>query len=202
MKKEEKTELTKEKIITAAIEEFGTKGYAASSLNSICKNFNISKGLIYHNFENKDKIYLSCISKCFLEVIKYLESENIEGDLHRYMELRFAFFSKYPLYARLFFEAVLEPPSKLINEIKEIKKGFDELNKKIYKSALKTLNLRTGITEKDALEYYELMLEMFNGYFSSSAYANTDFTMMISDHEQKLKKILNFMIYGIAKEVE
>ena len=103
---------------------------------------------------------------------------------------------------RLFFEAVLEPPSKLINEIKEIKKGFDELNKKIYKSALKTLNLRTGITEKDALEYYELMLEMFNGYFSSSAYANTDFTMMISDHEQKLKKILNFMIYGIAKEVE
>lgn len=202
MKKEEKTELTKEKIIAAAIEEFGTKGYVASSLNSICKNFKISKGLVYHNFENKDKLYLACINKCFLEVIKYLESKNIEGDLHRYMEVRFAFFSKYPLYARLFFEAVLEPPVKLADEIKEIKKDFDELNKNIYHSALKTLNLRNGVTEKDALEYYELMLEMFNGYFSSSAYSNNDFSIIISDHEQKLKKILNFMLYGIAKEVE
>lgn len=202
MKKEEKTELTKEKIIAAAIEEFGTKGYDASSLNNICKNFKISKGLVYHNFENKDKLYLTCISKCFLEVTKYVESQNVESDLHRYMELRFVFFSKYPLYARLFFEAVLQPPIKLADEIKEIKKGFDELNKKIYHSALQTLTLRNGVTEKDALEYYELMLEMFNGYFSSSAYANTDFTMLISDHEQKLKKILNFMLYGIAKEVE
>lgn len=202
MKKEEKTELTKEKIIIAAIEEFGTKGYMASSLNNICNNFKISKGLVYHNFKNKDELYLACISKCFLEVTEYLERQNIDGDLHRYMEVRFAFFSKYPLYARLFFEIVLQPPSKLAKEIKEIKKNFDELNKKIYYSALQTLTLRNGVTEKDALEYYELMLEMFNGYFSSSAYSSTDFAMLISDHEQKLTKVIDFMLYGIAKEVE
>ena len=202
MKKEEKTELTKERIINAAIEEFGTKGYTASSLYNICKNFNISKGLLYHNFENKDKLYLACISKCFLEVTKYLESQNFESDIQRYTELRFAFFSKYPLYARLFFEVVLQPPVNLINEINKIKKGFDELNKKIYHSVLQSLTLRDGVTEKDAMEYYELMQEMFNGYFSSSVYVNTDFSLLISDHEKKLKKILNFILYGIAKEKE
>lgn len=36
MKKELKTELTKEKIILAAIDEFGRNGYYGSSLNSIC----------------------------------------------------------------------------------------------------------------------------------------------------------------------
>ena len=36
MKKEEKTELTKERILTAAMEEFGEKGYAAAALNNIC----------------------------------------------------------------------------------------------------------------------------------------------------------------------
>lgn len=202
MKKEEKTELTKEKIITAAIEEFGTKGYTESSLNNICSNFKISKGLIYHNFKNKDEIYLACIRKCILEVTEYLSNQNVEGDLHRYMELRFDFFSRHPLYARLFFEAVLQPPPKFVNEIKEMKKDLDELNKKIYKSALRNLTLRNGVTEKDALEYYELMQEMFNGHFSSSAYANTEFQMIICDHEQKLKKILNFILYGIAKENE
>lgn len=46
MKKEEKTELTKAKIFEAAMKEFGTKGYAADSVNNICKT-GINKGLIH-----------------------------------------------------------------------------------------------------------------------------------------------------------
>lgn len=202
MKKEKKTEITKEKIIAAAIEEFGTKGYINSSLNNICNNFKISKGLIYHNFKNKDDLYLVCVSRCFFEVTEYLKAQNIGSDLHRYMELRLRFFLKYPLYARIFFEAILQTPSKLINEIKEIKRDFDELNKSIYRSALQNLTLRNDVTEEDALDYYEIIQEMFNGYFSSSAYSNSDFTILISDHEERLRKILNFMLYGIAKEEE
>lgn len=45
MKKEEKTELTKAKIFEAAMKEFGRKGYAAGSINNICKT-GINKGLI------------------------------------------------------------------------------------------------------------------------------------------------------------
>ena len=47
MKKEEKTEHTKNKIYAAAMQEFGTKGYAAGAINNICKS-GINKGLIYH----------------------------------------------------------------------------------------------------------------------------------------------------------
>ena len=58
MKKEEKTGLTKERILLAAMEEFGEKGYAAASLNNICAA-GIPKGLLYHNYENKDALYLA-----------------------------------------------------------------------------------------------------------------------------------------------
>ncbi|MBP8715827.1 MAG: TetR/AcrR family transcriptional regulator, partial [Lachnospiraceae bacterium] len=64
MKKELKTELTKEKIILAAIDEFGRNGYYGSSLNSICDT-GIAKGLLYHNFANKNAIYLACVQRCF-----------------------------------------------------------------------------------------------------------------------------------------
>ena len=67
---------------------------------------------------------------------------------------------------------------------------------------MQNLTLRNDVTEEDALDYYEIIQEMFNGYFSSSAYSNSDFTILISDHEEKLRKILNFMLYGIAKEEE
>ena len=55
MKKEEKTEITKCKILAAAIQEFGANGYVAGSVNNICKT-GINKGLIYHNYKDKDEL--------------------------------------------------------------------------------------------------------------------------------------------------
>ena len=59
MKKAEKTELTKKKILHQAMQEFGSKGYRGASLNAICEA-GIPKGLLYHNFKNKDALYLAC----------------------------------------------------------------------------------------------------------------------------------------------
>ena len=47
-------EITYEKILDAAITEFGTKSYETASLNTVCSENNISKGLLYHHFKSKD----------------------------------------------------------------------------------------------------------------------------------------------------
>lgn len=200
MKKEEKTELTREKIINAAILEFGTKGYEGASLNNICNDNGISKGLIYHNFKSKDEIYLLCIRRCFDTITTYLQEQNVDNDMHQYMELRFRFFSEHPLYARIFFESVLQPPKHLIVEMKELKKEFDELNTKIYHSALSKLTLRDSVTEQEALEYYSMVQNMFHGFFQYGVFQNDDFPALINAHETKLAKIIDLMLYGIAKE--
>lgn len=199
MKQEEKTELTKERILQAAIQEFGTNGYAASTLNAICSNHGISKGLLYHNFAGKDGLYLACVSHCFSDVTEYLKDKDIQDDLEKYMRMRFQYFSQYPRYARIFFEAMLQPPAALSTQIRELRKDFDSLNRKIYQTALSKVTLREGVTETDAIEYYEIMQEMFNGYFSSPAYAGKDFQRLMVDHEEKLPKMLNFMLYGIGE---
>ena len=72
MRKETKTERTKERILAAAMDEFGSKGYAASSLNNIC-NAGISKGLLYHNFKSKDDLFLACVRRCFNTLSEYLK---------------------------------------------------------------------------------------------------------------------------------
>lgn len=200
MKQHERTEQTKEKIITAAIEEFGTYGYDASSLNNICGKHNIAKGLIYHNFKDKDTLYLTCTAHCFSVLIAYLEKQKPEINLETYMSLRYRFFSTNPLYARIFFEAILQPPIKLKKTIKEQRQAFDAMNREICRCALQKLILRCGVSEAQALSYFELMQEMFNGYFSSSAYAGSDFTTLVADHEERLSQTLDFMLYGIAKE--
>ena len=70
MKKEEKTKQTCEKIVHAATIEFGSRSYDAVSLNAICGKYQIAKGLIYHNFKNKDELYLYCVKKSFEKLMK------------------------------------------------------------------------------------------------------------------------------------
>lgn len=51
MKQKEKNKISRDKILNAAIIEFGTKDYGKASLNNICNDNNISKGLIYHYYK-------------------------------------------------------------------------------------------------------------------------------------------------------
>lgn len=202
MKKEQKTELTKERIIKAAVQEFGIKGYAGFTLNALCNEYGISKGLLYHNFGGKDELYLICVEKCLTEVTDYLKEQGGQIDLQKYMEFRFHYFSGHPLFSRILFEAVLQPPEQLKDEIKKLKREFDLFNRKVYSNAISGLVLREGVTCGDAMEYYEIMQEMFNGYFSSPAYAGKDFEFLVADHEAKLSKMIEFMLFGIAERRE
>ena len=54
MKREEKNALSRQRILEAALREFSEKGYAAASLNTVCAENGISKGIIYHYFADKE----------------------------------------------------------------------------------------------------------------------------------------------------
>lgn len=49
-------ELTRQKIIMAALQLFAEKGYAPTSVSQIAKEAGISKGLIYHYFSSKEEV--------------------------------------------------------------------------------------------------------------------------------------------------
>ena len=72
MRKEEKTRLRREKIITAALFEFATKGYQGFVINELCKVDGISKGVLYHNFSGKSDLYLTCVQESFEKALAVL----------------------------------------------------------------------------------------------------------------------------------
>ena len=149
MKQQEKTQRTQERILSAALVEFGEKGYEAASINIICAESQIPKGLLYHNFKSKDDLYLQCVKLCYNQMTEYLSSQ------------------------------------ELITH---------------YRNTLAGLSLRDGITEKMALEYFTIFMEMFNGYFQSKADQGSDYKALMKAHEEKLSEILDMMLYGIAKQ--
>lgn len=205
MKQQEKTQKTIERIISSAVEEFGSKNYDAASINSICEKGHISKGLLYHNFKSKDELYLKCVKICYDEMTLFLKSQSFEvidakESLQKFFLVRQKFFYENPLYANIFFNAVLSPPKHLVQELLALRKDFDEYFSKFYLRILKCLALREGITEDMALEYFSIICEMFNEYFKKRADQEGDYRMLIDDHEDKMSKIFDIIFYGIAKE--
>ena len=52
------------RIINAAIKEFAQKGYSNASTNEIVKEAGISKGLLFHYFQNKKQLFFFLFDSC------------------------------------------------------------------------------------------------------------------------------------------
>lgn len=77
----------------------GVSGKA--SLNAICEA-GIPKGSLYHNFKNKDTLYLSCVAECFQALTQCLMEAEIDNDLKTYMRVRMALFNAHEMEVRIF----------------------------------------------------------------------------------------------------
>ena len=198
MKKDEKTRLTISKILEAAMNEFGKNGYSGGTINNIC-NSGINKGLLYHNFGGKDDIYLTCLKHSCEKLMSYLKKQNHTESLDDYMSARMDFFNSNSNETRIFFEALLTPPPHLSDRIHSMLSEFNTLNEKMYNQALDSLILRDTVSREDALTYFHLMQLMLNGYFSSPAFQNMDISEKVKMHEMIVSKLLDYMLYGIAK---
>ena len=205
MKKQEKTQRTRERIIAAAITEFGTKSYDSASINTICSESQLSKGLIYHNFKNKDDLYLHCVGLCYQNMMAYIqEKEAALGTtrigIQELMAIRQSFFAENPYYSNIFFNTVLQPPKHLVSEIHAIRKDFDTFYIGHFEKLIRQLPLREGISIETALEYFYIFSEMYNGYFQSKVSESDSYKALIDAHEEKMTEILDIILYGIAKQ--
>lgn len=200
LKKSEKTQKTKEKIINAAICEFGENGYHNASLNRICRDYSISKGLIYYNFENKDKLYTCCVKKAVGDFISYMSEIDYKDNFNRYMQKRYAFFEENPYYSRLVFESVSSNDAEFIGAVEEQRSKFFDFNYNIFVKAIDGVTLKKGVSREDALEYYTLLQNMLNSYTSVQIFSGKSFSDAWLSREKTLGRILNYMLYGIAEE--
>ena len=155
MKQQEKTQRTQERILAAALVEFGEKGFDAASINVICAESATPKGLLYHNFKSKDDLYLQCVQLCYNEMTLYLSSQelachNTQEDTKMLLTLRQRFFSDHPYHANLFFQALLQPPKHLLPQLKEVRREYDLFCIAHYRNTLARLSLRDGVSEQSS----------------------------------------------------
>ena len=198
MKQEEKTKLTRQKILDAGIAEFGENGYEKANINSISAS-GIAKGLIYHNFATKDELYLECLSVCFEEITEALACPESVPDYSVYFSKRISLFREKRAAASMVLEALINPPKKHLEKIAEIRAKYDKMNAEWITGILQNASLRDGVTEDSALKYLTLMQDMFNWYCTNPKFDSHKPEDLIELHERELPRIFELMLCGVLK---
>lgn len=200
MKREEKNQQTKRRILDAALAEFSAQGYTAGSTNTICAEQGISKGIVYHYFESKDGLFLACVSECFQRLTEYIrenmpECEDAERSLEDYFAIRAKFFCSHPVYQGIFGEALLSSPAHLRAEIQKCKQCFDDLNIQILEQLLTSFSLRQGISKDEVISFFRQFQDFMAVHYQLSNTGGTAF----DTYEENCRKVLNILLYGVIE---
>ncbi len=202
MKRKEKNLQSRQRILEGALKEFSAKSYAEASLNNICNDNGISKGIIYHYFKDKDELYLLCVKECFDALTSYLSDAiqtlngGAEEHLRGYFDARLRFFSDNPLYLNLFCNAVINPPMHLLKAIGEMKNEFDTLNSSVLTELLDRVSLRQGVTVPEVVEDFRAYQDFFNARYLSIQQGRSA-ESILHDHEERCHRQLKMLLYGV-----
>lgn len=103
-KRKEQKERRRQEIIYTALELFVSKGYAATKITDIAKRANMSRGLMFHYFESKEKLYEELI-RMGLEGTAYPGEQKCEHAIDffvNFTEDLFAYMKEQPVVAKFF----------------------------------------------------------------------------------------------------
>lgn len=207
MKQKEKSMLTKYRIIQAALKEFSEYNYDNSSINRICSNGNIPKGVMYHYFKDKDELYLLCIKYCYDSMCNYyktfLQNYNAHDDLKmwvkKYFEIRYKFFYENPLLKKLHFHTILRGPVKLSKEIESIYLPFRQLNHNFALKILSNVRLKKNLSIDEVIKLLDIIQNMLNEKFHSKL-ENDNLDSLSIEYEKEAIKWVDILLYGILED--
>lgn len=204
MKREEKNQQARRRILDAALDEFARRGYGGSSVNAICASQGIAKGNLYHYFKNKDDLYLACVQECFARLAECLQpcaaapGGDAHGQLAQYFRARMDFFREHPVYQPIFCEAVVSPPAALAQEVLARRQAFDALNAQILGNLLATLPLRAPYTRDEAVETLRQFQDFINARHPLAGVSAQEFAL----REESCRRALDILLYGVIERKE
>lgn len=195
MKKEVKTQLTRAKILTAALEDFSKKGYTGFGINDFCKQHGISKGILYHNFASKEALYQACAKESFQMAMAIIKGDSQEIPSYQtYMARRRTFRLEFPYHNHLFLENLVAPPLETSSIVAKERESFDALNRAVFEKLLTEQPLKPSISHEEALAYLGFIQKLFRNYFLNQGLFNLDAS---KDYEEHIQKSLSLMLCGL-----
>lgn len=160
----------RERIINAALEEFAQKGYKNASTNEIVKKANISKGLLFHYFNNKKGLFLFLLNYSkdifvdeFYKKLNYDDNDIIKR-LRQIALLKIDLIRKHPDLYEFLIASTADDSVEIKQDIEKIYKGITE---DFYKKLLANINTSEYKDGLDIKRVSEIIIWVVQGFGNS-----------------------------------
>jgi len=156
-----------DRIINAAMKEFAQKGYDKASTNEMVKEAGISKGLLFHYFQNKKQLYFFLYDHMTKLLVEQIEEkvDKEERDLFirvRQMALvKLEIFQMYPELFNFAKSIFMETSAEVIHEVGQRGKELLESYFKDFKGDIDFSKFKKGIDVNKAFNIIAWTLEGF-----------------------------------------
>lgn len=159
----------RDNIINSAMKEFSTNSFQKASTNIIVEEAGISKGLLFHYFGTKDKLYKYLEYFCFKVITERVldeldwEQKDIFLRLKEISLIKFEIFQQYPYLADF---SLMVFQGKTVEEIMHINPEFPlELYSQIYSHNIDYSLFKEDIDVKRAIKIIQWTLEKYSDEF-------------------------------------
>jgi TetR/AcrR family transcriptional regulator len=180
---------SKERIIQAALDEFGQFGLAGARVDRIAKKSGLNKAMIYYHFNSKENLYREMLKSFFTNItVEIRHSLKTSGTavevLSSIAELYTQLFSKDTPIRPILLRELANPDSEIVNQIAGVLKESKvsvEL-RSLLQDGVAGGNLRSVDIRQAVVSF----LAMNIGYFI--IYPITDRVLQIEDKDKFIKE--------------
>lgn len=190
-------------LLNHAIELFALQGYDATSTNQIIEQANVSKGLLFHYFTNKETLFLRCyqiVSEDFHQHLLSIDhpSTSFKEELFKLALHKHAYGIEKPLYYQLLFEGFVKAPLHLQPQLQQILTPIMEDGMKIMHTLIDTLPIKATCSKQDVYLLFEGINYAFQkNMIPSITNVSTLTTQEITGLYEHYVKLVDGILYGI-----
>lgn len=191
-------------ILKACFAEFAEYGYEKANTNRICEQAGVSKGLIFHYFGSKQKLYMLTVEQCIHDILHLFEGFSTDGlDFVQaalsYGRLKSEFFAANPLHYRILTQAFYHTPDEMKAELGQKYARLYAIGDEIYQGLLTKLELRPGVSPAKAMEVVMAVLSSLETKYASAITQGAALSPELVAHVEKdYIELMDLVLHGIA----
>ncbi|MBR3357748.1 MAG: TetR/AcrR family transcriptional regulator [Solobacterium sp.] len=197
-----------ETILAAGIREFSRKSYTDASTDSITKECNISKGILFHYFGSKKAFYLYCLERSMERLTQPTEEvagndfyEILFDSMTRKMNLCLQFSDEMHMVNMASREAAADVALQKSEVLQKYMSAVQNESGKILNRALETLPMRTEENRQLTAEGLHMYINAVLNHYLARYQQTPDLFFAHSEEiKQEMKEYLDLMLYGICGE--
>lgn len=202
---QQKGEESRQRVLDAAIREFGHYGYRGASTNRICAESGLSKGLLFHYYKSKDRLFLAALERCADEFKQAIDRFSLEqacsvellAQFHRYYIDYFAAHPDHYRVISLLFSDEIQPDSTWLSERRA---AFERERSLALRLFLNRCVLKQEVDREAAYELLSLALEHIQQkYIADLRRPDSQRSVVLAAMESEVKQLVSMVFYGILE---